>query len=57
MSVAGLDARTHATSIDGMAAIESHLRISDGYLISCTIFLFVVMQKNAEIACVTIVYK
>jgi hypothetical protein len=55
MRVAGLNARTHATSIDGMTAIESHQRVSDEYLIICTIFLFVLIQKNAEIACVTMV--
>jgi hypothetical protein len=39
--VARLDARTHATSIDGIAAIESHLCVSDEYLSSCIFFLFV----------------
>jgi hypothetical protein len=55
MRVAELDVRTEATSIDGMAAIKSHMCFSDEHLISCTIFF--VIQKNAEIACVTIMGK
>jgi hypothetical protein len=55
MRVARLDARTHATSIYVMAIMESHLRVFDEYLISCTIFFC--YPKNIEIACVTIVGK
>jgi hypothetical protein len=51
MRVSGLDAQTHATSIDGMAAIESHLRVSDEYLISCTIFCLLLSKKCRNCLC------
>jgi hypothetical protein len=49
MRIAGLDARTHAIAIIGMAAIESHLRVSNEYIFTCTFLLSVVIQITQKL--------
>ena len=49
MRVAGLDARTHAMDINGMAAIESHLRVYDEYLFTSTFLVLVVIQTTKKL--------
>ena len=47
--VAGLDKRTQAISIDGMDAMESHLRVSDEYLCTSTCLVLVVIQTTKKL--------
>ena len=49
MRVAGLDARTHAIDIEGMAATESHLRVTDEYIFTSIFFLCVIIHTMTKL--------